>query len=132
MPLEAWRKGDFSSLFPDVVITDPNTGLPFQNNVIPANRLNSVSQKIQDRFYPLPNYGNTSVLENQNYREMLTRPYDASTYWTVRGDHRFTDKATFFSRFTWQRQSSSALREQPADDRPVMEPARHASARRLI
>jgi len=39
---------------------------------------------------------------------MLTRPYDASTYWTVRGDHRFTEKATFFSRFTWQRQSSSA------------------------
>jgi hypothetical protein len=108
VPIAAWRAGDFSSLLPKVVIKDPNTGEPFRNNVIPAERINLVSKKIQERFYPLPNYGNTSVFANQNYREMKVRPFDASTYWTVRGDHRFSEKATFFSRLTWQQQTSSA------------------------
>jgi hypothetical protein len=108
VPLAAWRSGDFSSLLPGVVIIDPQTGAPFSNNMIPATRINPVSQKIQDRFYPLPNYGNTAVLQNQNYRELKVRPFDPSTYLTGRGDHRFSDKVSLFARYTWQRQWSSA------------------------
>jgi hypothetical protein len=108
VPLASWRSGDFSSLLPGVVVMDPTSGLPFANNIIPTSRINPVSQKIQERFYPLPNFGNTTVASNQNFREMKIRPFDSSTYWTVRGDHRFNDKVAFFARFTWQRQSSAA------------------------
>ncbi|HUS06692.1 MAG TPA: TonB-dependent receptor [Bryobacteraceae bacterium] len=104
VPLASWRTGDFSSLLPKVVVHDPATGVPFPNNIIPASRINPVAQKIQERFYPLPNFGSTTVLQNQNYRELKVRPFDPNTYWTVRGDHRFSDKAMFFARFTWQRQ----------------------------
>ena len=101
VPLVAWRQGDFSRL--PVTIHDPRTGLPFPDNVIPPDRINRVSQKIQERFYPLPNAGNPDVLGTRNYREAKTRPYDASTYWTTRIDHRFSDKDFVFGRFTWQR-----------------------------
>jgi hypothetical protein len=104
VPLASWRAGDFSSLLPSVVIHDPATGIPFPNNVIPPAKINPVSQKIQERFYPLPNFGSNTVLQNQNYRELKVRPFDPSTYWTLRGDHRFSDKLMFFARYTWQRQ----------------------------
>ena len=55
-PLAAWHTGDFSGLLPGTVIKDPLTGLPFANNQIPANRINSVSQKAQDFFYPAPEF----------------------------------------------------------------------------
>ena len=103
VPLAAWRQGDFSSLLPGTVVRNPFTGDPYPNNMIPASQINPVSQKIQDRFFPLPNFGNTSVLQNQNYRELKIRPYDPSTYWTTRFDHRISEKLSFFARFTWQR-----------------------------
>src|SRR5438477_5165940 len=53
VPPAAWRQGDFSAL--TTTIYDPLTGQPFSGNRIPANRINPLSQKIQDRFYPLPN-----------------------------------------------------------------------------
>ncbi|MCW5978722.1 MAG: carboxypeptidase regulatory-like domain-containing protein [Bryobacteraceae bacterium] len=101
VPLESWRDGDFSSL--GTTIRDPSTGEPFPNNVIPADRINPVARNIQDRFYPLPNFGNASALAPQNYRELKVRPRDPSTYWTARGDHRFSDKDSLFGRFTFQR-----------------------------
>jgi hypothetical protein len=101
VPLAAWRTGDFSAL-PETIY-DPTTGQPFPNNKIPENRINDVSKKIQDRFYPLPNYGDPNVLTSQNYREAKTRPYDTSTYWTTRVDHHIGTKDIIFGRFTWQR-----------------------------
>jgi hypothetical protein len=107
VPLAAWRNGDFSGLLPQTVIKDPTTGQPFQGNIIPQDHLNLVSLKIQDRFYPLPNFGNTAVLQSQNFREVLTHPFDPNTYWTVRIDHRFSDKTFLYGRYTWQRQYNS-------------------------
>jgi hypothetical protein len=101
VPLPAWRSGDFSAL--PVTIYDPLTGQPFANNQIPGDRINPVSQAIQDRFYPLPNFGDTSVLTSQNYRENKIRPRDPSTYWTTRIDQRFGDKDAIFGRYTWLR-----------------------------
>jgi hypothetical protein len=89
------------------VIKDPfNGGVPFAGNLIPQQRLNAVAQKIQSLYYPLPNSGNTSVLQSQNFREQLSRPFDPSTYWTTRLDHRFTDRDFLFGRFTWAKQYS--------------------------
>jgi hypothetical protein len=107
VPLASWRNGDFSGLLPSTTIKDPfNSNTPFSGNIIPASRLNPVAQKIQNLFYPLPNYGNTSVLQSQNFRELLSRPFDPATYWTTRLDHRFSDHNFLFGRFTWARQYS--------------------------
>jgi len=103
VPLSAWRQGDFSNLLPGTAIRDPLTNQPFAGNIVPENRISAVSRKIQERFWPLPNFGNPAVLQNQNYREIATRPYDPATLWTTRLDHRFSDKSFVFGRFTWTR-----------------------------
>jgi carboxypeptidase family protein len=122
VPIEAWRNGDFSQLVDSsgrkIFIRDPtktgtcnatNQTACFPNNMIPLARINTVSQKIQDRFYPLPNFGNTSVFANNNYRAQMTRPFDPNTYWTTRIDHRFSDRAFFFGRYTWNRSFNRAF-----------------------
>jgi hypothetical protein len=100
VPLQLWRSGDFSR---EAVINDPTNNQPFANNRIPASRINPVAQKLQDRFYPLPNYGDTSILQTANYREYKTRGWDPSTYWMVRGDHHFSEKDIVYGRFTFTR-----------------------------
>ncbi len=106
VPLPAWRDGDFSRLAPGVVVRDPASGTRFDNNSIPASQINTVSRKIQERFYPLPNFGDTAVLSSQNYRELKVRPFDPNTYYTIRGDHRFSPRSLIFGRWTWNRQYS--------------------------
>jgi hypothetical protein len=108
VPLPAWRAGDFSALAPRTVVRDPTSNTPFPDNRIPAARINPVSQKIQERFYPLPNFGDTGVLSSQNYRTQLTRPFDPNTYYTTRGDHRLSEKTQAFGRWTWNRSHSRA------------------------
>ncbi len=100
VPLPAWRQGDFAGQ-PNV--NDPLAGgSPFPSNRIPAARLNATALKIQERFYPLPNFGATNQLVTQNYRQNLTSPFAPSNYWTARGDHRFSDRDSVFGRFTLQ------------------------------
>lgn len=103
VPLAPWRRGDFSGV--TQAIYDSTTGQPFAGNQIPTSRINGTSQRIQDRFYPLPQtqWQTQPTLQSQNYREMLTRPRDPSTYWTLRGDHRFSNRDFMFARFTFQR-----------------------------
>src|SRR5207245_6923418 len=106
VPLVAWRQGDFSRL--PVTIHDPRTGLPFPDNVIPPDRINRVSQKIQERFYPLPNAGNPDVLGTRNYLNAKTRPYHPATYWTTRSHHRLSENHRVLLR----------LQSQPISHRP--------------
>lgn len=99
----AWRNGDFSSLLnlpTPIILTDPTTGQPIPNNKFTPN---PTAKAIQDKFFPLPNYGDLVNLHSQNYREMKIRPYDPSTYWTTRIDHKFTERNQIFGRFTWSR-----------------------------
>jgi hypothetical protein len=104
VPLARWRNGDFAR---DGAIRDPfNNNTPFPGSLVPASRINPVSQKFQTRFYPLPNFGNVDVLTAQNFRTQLQRPFDPNTYWTGRGDHRFNDKNFVFGRYTWNRSHS--------------------------
>ena len=107
VPLASWRNGDFSGLLPSTVIKDPSAAnAPFSGNIIPTSRLNPVSQKIQQLFYPLPNFGPANTLVSQNFREQLSREYDPSMYWTTRLDHRFSERDFLFGRFTWAKQYS--------------------------
>ena len=102
-----WRDGDFSSLLPGIAISDPlNNNTPFPGNRIPASRINPVSKKIQERFFPLPNFGDPTRLVSQNYRTDLTRPFDPNTYYTIRVDHRFSPESFVFARWTWNRSHS--------------------------
>jgi carboxypeptidase family protein len=55
VPTPAFRQGDFSALLGKITVLDPLTGVAFPNNQIPANRINSVSKKVQDILYPDPN-----------------------------------------------------------------------------
>ncbi len=98
-----YRDGDFSNLLPDVVLRNPFTGEPFPNNQIPSSMINPVSQKIQEKFWPLPNYGDLTTIHSRNYRDTLVRPYDPSTYWTTRIDHKISDRDQIYGRYTWQR-----------------------------
>ncbi|HXG46800.1 MAG TPA: carboxypeptidase-like regulatory domain-containing protein [Methylomirabilota bacterium] len=104
VPIPAWRAGDFSGL--GTVVRDPFGSGPLPGNRIPASQINPVSQRYQDRFYPLPNFGDPNVFTAQNYREQVTRPFDPNTYYTLRLDHRFTEKTFVFGRWTWNRSHS--------------------------
>lgn len=105
VPLASWRAGDFSNV--TTPIRNPfNNNQPFPGNRIPDNLINPVSKKIQERFYPLPNFGDPNALVAQNYREQKSRPFDPNTYYTIRLDHRFSEASFIFGRWTWNRSYS--------------------------
>jgi hypothetical protein len=58
-PTAAMRAGDFSAEAARIgkPIIDPDTGIPFPNNQIPANRLNPNALLLLQNNFPLPNYG---------------------------------------------------------------------------
>ncbi len=101
-PLPAWRTGDFSGLSTRVI--DPLTGAQFPGNVIPANRINPVSQKVQDFFYPLPNFG-PAGLQSGNWRGQ----FPAQTGFTrfddfgVRVDQNFAHGDKVYARVSYRR-----------------------------
>lgn len=101
VPLEAWRNGNFAGLLPGTVIRDPLAGnAPFSGNVIPAARINRVTKTLQDRFYPLPNFGDPNVLAAQNSRINLFEPKLTNPTAVARIDHRFSDRAFLNGRYT--------------------------------
>jgi len=99
VPLEAWRRGDFSAEKAQIV--DPlGGGAPFPGNQIPSSRINRTSQTIQDEFYVLPNFGDPNVLVARNYREIRYAPMQRIPFTILRFDHRITDRDLFFGRWT--------------------------------
>jgi carboxypeptidase family protein len=76
LPTDLERKGDFSqSLDQDgrlIVVRDPLTGQPFPGNIIPANRINSLGQKML-AFLPAPNLLDRNITRGAfNYRDLET------------------------------------------------------------
>jgi hypothetical protein len=99
VPTLAFRRGDFSSLLPSTVIVDPLTGRPFERNIIPADRLSQTALKVQERFYPEPNFGPANMWQN-NWR--ATRP--SSQYKSLiesRFDHKISNSNSMFARVSW-------------------------------
>jgi hypothetical protein len=99
VPLEAWRRGDFSAL--GRPLRNPFTGEVYADGRIPAAALNPVAQRIQERFYPLPNTGNTAVLAANNYRETVSNERSKPYYATARIDHNFSGADRLFGRYTF-------------------------------
>lgn len=98
VPLEAWRRGDFSAL--GVQIRNPFTGEIYRDGRIPASQINPVAKKIQDRFYPLPNFGDTSVFAAGNFNQNIQFPFGPPLASGARLDHRFSERDSVFARYT--------------------------------
>jgi hypothetical protein len=95
------RQGDFSELLPNTIVRDPNTGLPFAGNVIPANRLSTASAQIAQKYIayiPQPTIGGT-----QNNLASVAYP---NNFWVAqsldRVDANINEKVRLFARYHWQ------------------------------
>ena len=102
VPTLKMRQGDFSQF--NKIIIDPLTGQQFPGNVIPASRINAVSQRAQDLYIPQPNLGTSDTLTN-NYG--WTHPFHYDFFqgdWPfVRIDHNLSSKNTIYARWIQRR-----------------------------
>ena len=125
------RAGDFSGILGPQIgtdslgrpilqnqIFDPNTTRPdptnplnvirdaFPGNMIPSTRLNSVTQLVLQKYYPLPNLNVAQgVLPNLQYTGANNTSSDQTG---IRIDHRFGDNDTLFGRYN--RSNANLLR----------------------
>ena len=103
VPTGMERNGDFSASIEQngslIPITDPNTGNPFPNNVIPASRINREGQGLLN-FLPEPNAPGRFQSEGINYlfQEAAQQP---KGQWQFKFDFTPTqsDRITFRPRF---------------------------------
>jgi hypothetical protein len=100
VPTESMRLGDFSALT-NVTVIDPSTGRVFPGNRIPAGRLNPVSLRVQERFYPRPNFGDPNSFVG-NWRGNI-RGAGFKHHQDVRLDHRISSANSVFGRLTYAR-----------------------------
>ena len=97
VPTAAFRRGEFGAR----TVRDPLNGQPFPGNLIPASRISSVSQKVQERFYPLPNSGPAGGFQ-QNWRGVGPQS-QYKTQVEGRVDHKLTEANSLFARWSWNR-----------------------------
>jgi hypothetical protein len=105
VPLPAWRSGDFSSLVSqNILIKNPFTGQPFQNNQIPANLISPVSQAMQAYFFPSPNTG-TPGAQSSNWQGQYrgTTGFTRFNHLDARVDYNISSHDIIFGRFSWRR-----------------------------
>jgi hypothetical protein len=108
VPTAKMRTGDFSevlALNPAFRIYDPTTGAAdgsgrtfFENAIIPANRISSISQKIQ-ALYPAPNNaGTNNGLQNNLFVARLPKAirdnYDGKVNWNRTSAHQIWAKVS--------------------------------------
>jgi hypothetical protein len=103
VPPAAWTEGNFSDLLSQgITVTNPFTGVPFPGNQItPSTLISSVSQKLQNYFFPASNYGPPD-LQAGNWRYTVAIPSDYYI-WDGRIDHNFSPRDTVFGRFSYHR-----------------------------
>jgi hypothetical protein len=99
MPTDALRAGDFSAF--GTTIYDPATGnpdgtgrTPFPNNVIPADRISSISQQLQDRL-PSPTGPGTS----SNYTKTGIVDFKRNNY-DLKINYNVSSKAQVFAKYS--------------------------------
>jgi hypothetical protein len=93
VPLAPERTGDFSAEG-EPIIYDPETGLPFPGNIIPADRIDPISQAFMN-LYPDPNQpgsGNNFVISPIEQ--------DTINQWDVRMDYNASARNQFFVRYS--------------------------------
>lgn len=110
LPTALERTGDFSRTLNNrgemVVVYDPlttkaNAGqytrTPFAGNVIPANRIESISRKLIE-YFPQPNTAGDQYTGFNNFASNAPRKVDQSTF-SGRIDHNFSERHRIFGRF---------------------------------
>jgi len=78
------------------VIYDPQTGLPFPNDTIPADRINAVDLFFMNKFIP------TAGVTNAGFNNFVSNPdqtYNNNQY-SIRYDRDITSKDSLFFRYT--------------------------------
>src|SRR5215203_6084090 len=105
VPTEAMRNGDFRGTA--LVPRDPDTGEPFADQMIPANRIDQAARNIMSTFYPLPNQG---VLANGYgvFQQFVPQKRNRQRA-DVRIDHQATQNDTFFVRGGYQHRDPSNI-----------------------
>lgn len=99
VPTAAMRSGDFSA--EGVTVINPQTGQAFGSDTIPSTSISPIAQKIISQFYPLPNVGPGTVVQNNNY--VANRPATiSSNQFDIRGDQYINPKMQAFARFTYK------------------------------
>jgi hypothetical protein len=109
VPTAAYRSGDFSNLLAannggvtNTVLYDPQTGLPFPNNMIPANRIDSSAAAILAQI-PLPNVPNAQAsadISNGRYTANYTDvqvQHETHPRYTGRIDYAVNEKTRIFA-----------------------------------
>lgn len=99
VPSLPMRRGDFSALAGN--ITDPETGKPFPGKTIPDSRLDRIALRIQERFFPLPNFGNPNVLTSNNHRSLVERE-NLTHRVEARIDQKISDSNLLYLRYAWR------------------------------
>ena len=105
VPTAQMQQGDFSQLLnpafvnqynggATVTVKDPLTGQPFPGNVIPTDRISSVSQYFVNTFWPSP----TSNGLLDNFFINALHPYERDKE-DGRVDYNFSPRHTLFARF---------------------------------
>jgi len=97
VPPAAMRAGDFSQIASSTTVRDPLTGQPFPNNMIPAGRLSSISQKLFE-FYPAPNVAGGRL--TSNYLSLNNNVTNKDQF-TTRIDLVEGSRSNWFGRFSW-------------------------------
>ena len=95
VPTAKMFTGDFSEILPGTIIYDPNTGLPFPGNVIPANRIDPISQSLLQYYHSSTLPGLTN-----NYTQDNSQPFDRKGY-VIRADFNESSSSQWMGRYNW-------------------------------
>ena len=98
VPTSAMRTGDFSAS--GITVTDPTTGAPFPNDVIPSTRISSVANGFL-ALYPTPNAGDPNTPHAANYIANRDQSVNSDQF-DARIDHYLTSKMSIMGRFTYK------------------------------
>ncbi len=123
-PNQDFRKGDFSLLLnpptnpatgrpvrAPIVIFDPVTGIPFDRNIIPANRLHKGTQSVIDKYLPLPDFQQLDPLDFTASRAVPS--IIGARQYFGRIDHNFSARDKVFGRFALDKSKWTANQINP-------------------
>ena len=106
-----FRSGDFSALqngyvangrfVSPILIYDPDTGVPFPNNVIPASRIHPGALNVLDTYVPHAQFVQSDI-QDFTARASVPTPTNVNTYF-ARVDHNINDNNRVFARLAWDR-----------------------------
>ncbi|MDQ6699387.1 MAG: carboxypeptidase-like regulatory domain-containing protein, partial [Acidobacteriota bacterium] len=110
LPSAAMRGGDFSELLnraTPIIIYDPATratdasgkitAQAFPGNIIPPNRINSISKKFLE-FYPSPNLPNATLI--RDFQQSQSAPKNKDQF-ILRMDFSESSNSQWFGRYSW-------------------------------